>query len=154
MPALRVNSAEITDGKCSYKVGNRDVHALLDFEMIFNVLDEKTKMRLGQNKRHCDVIVINSSSVQIYELSMNTSRDIEEYLDKFEYCVKFLEYLNKSGIQIGLSKIELVTVVHKSIVNEFNHYAKVFRNVLNQYKRNILMKYSNALSLVPKVCNT
>jgi len=145
-----LKNSYIIDGNCKYNIKNKEIYTFVDFEHIFNNLDDSIKNKLSLNKEHCDAILVSNNSVEIIEMSMNTDRDLLEFLNKFEYCMNFLEYLNKNRISLFQEEIKLVTVINPNKLMEFYQYSKNFKNLLKHYKKNILLKYDP--QLVPISC--
>ncbi|QXJ28589.1 hypothetical protein J5U23_01458 [Saccharolobus shibatae B12] len=108
--------------------------------------------KLVKTTQHCDAIIVEDSRISIYELSMHKDRDINTYLNKFEYCMSFLEYFRDNVSRIDMSSsnnVELVIVANPQVVKELDRAVKSFKNPVKHFSRPIITRYHPNLVVKP-----
>ncbi|BCU68732.1 hypothetical protein [Stygiolobus caldivivus] len=139
------------DEKCKYDISNKNIVYFFDFEELFksSMISQELKVK---NTQHCDAIIVEDSRIGIYELSMYKGRDINTYLNKFEYCMCFLEYFSNKVSKIDMRgvNIDLVIVANPKEVATLDRAVRTFKNSVKHFRRPIIARYSP--NLVVKQC--
>ena len=146
----------VVDGDCAYELKLRDTAIFIDFEFVYSLMPEELKAgKLGEGE-HCDAIRVSLSGdkliVDLIELSMSERRGVEEYYRKFEYCLRFVDFLmgkiKEKGVKIGVNgraleirglKLNAFIAVNPALVNKLRQGIKkmnpawFFKELYNLY---------------------
>ena len=149
-------STYIVDGECAYEIKNRDVMFFIDFEFVYTLLPDYIKEKISTEHQHCDAIRISVSGqaiiIDLFELSMNEKREPAEYLKKYYYCLKFIDYLlgkikrgnvkvrvDDKEVEIKGLKVNAFIVANPVIVKELNE--KVGKLESSHFFRDLASRY-------------